>query len=63
MNSICGPFRVAQKSDEKSDSIPDMDNRFRSDGFEKIKNDLCEFIPKSMGFRQSILRFQAGRDL
>ena len=32
MNSVCGIFEGAQKSDEKSDSILEMENRFRSDG-------------------------------
>jgi hypothetical protein len=36
MNSVCGLFKGTQKPDEKSDSILEMDNRFRSGGIGKL---------------------------
>jgi hypothetical protein len=45
-------FGGAQKSGQKEDSILKMENRFGSIEIRKLKNNLYEFIPKSMGFSQ-----------
>jgi len=43
--------------------MPLLKDRFKSIGIGKSEIDLCAFIPKSMGFSQSLLWFQAGGDL